>query len=58
MFLAKLYCDQCAKQISFNEEYFFRSKLQDGLGITNVKKYFKEYGTVWCKDCLKKSFEN
>ncbi len=58
MFEAKLFCDHCEKKIEFLEEYFFRSKLQDGLGITNVKKYYKEYGTVYCSTCMKNLFKD
>ncbi len=54
MFTAKIKCDKCSRQLQFNEEYFFHSRLQDTLGITNVKKYYQEYGTIYCKECLQK----
>lgn len=56
MFTAKLTCDQCKKEISFLEEYYFHSKLQDSLGMTHVKKYYQQFGKVYCKDCMKEKF--
>lgn len=52
MFVAKLHCDLCNKKIEFLEDYFFKSNLQDSLGMTLVKKYYKEYGSIYCKNCL------
>lgn len=58
MFTATLYCDHCKKQISFLEEYYFQSKLQDSLGITNIKKYYQQFGRVYCKNCMREKFKN
>lgn len=52
MFVTKLHCDLCNKEIGFLEDYFFKSNLQGNLGITNIKKYYKEFGTIYCKNCL------
>lgn len=54
MFIAKIKCDKCSRQLQFNEEYFFRSRLQDSLGSTIVKKYYQHNGTIYCKECLQK----
>lgn len=57
MFTAKLNCDICDKPLDFNEEYFFQSKLQDSLGITNMKKYYQGNGTIYCAACMKNRYK-
>ncbi|RCW74941.1 hypothetical protein DFR57_103238 [Saliterribacillus persicus] len=54
MFIGKLYCSVCEKKIEFREDYYFKGNLQDSLGNTNLKSYFKTNGQVLCTTCIQK----
>ncbi|WP_251517145.1 MULTISPECIES: hypothetical protein [Staphylococcus] len=53
MFLAKLECYNCKKEIDDNEDIMIAINNKDLKGITNVKQWAKNQ-KVYCSQCSKK----